>query len=97
MANPTFDAIFGIESENVGLALTTLGITDSITDARLAAQKLIELLHTNYAVLVDGTTNLSTYSVLKEADNIDIDTQRQIFTFTFDMKIAATTVEDEPA
>lgn len=97
MANPTFDQLFGTNQTPTNEALALLGITPAVTDARLAVQRIVALLEENYAALSAANVNLSTYSILKEAENVDIDTQRQIFTFTFDMKIAATTVEDEPA
>jgi hypothetical protein len=97
MTNPTSNNIFGVDSTDVTDALTSLGVTTPATDARLAAHQIVDLLHTKVDAFVAANAPLTSYSVVKEADNIDIDTQRQIFTFTFDMKIAATTVEDEPA
>ena len=97
MANPTFTNIFGVDQTATTSALTALGVTAPATDARLAAHQIIALLQSSLNTFVGAGLPLASYSILKEADNIDIDTQRQIFTFTFDMKIAATTVEDEPA
>lgn len=99
MANPTFTNIFGVDQTATTSALTALGVTAPATDARLAAHQIIALLQSSLNTFVGAglPLPLASYSILKEADNIDIDTQRQIFTFTFDMKIAATTVEDEPA
>lgn len=97
MANPTFVNILGVDSTAAATALTALGVATPANDARLAAHQIVELLQTKHDAFVDASGALTSYSVLREADNIDIDTQRQIFTFTFDMKIAATTVENEPA
>lgn len=97
MANPTHLDIFDADSMEVNSALTQLGFASNPTDARLAAHMIINRLYTAHTDFVAANAPLSTYVITKEADNIDIDTQRQIFTFTFDMAIAATSVENEPA
>lgn len=97
MANPTSANIFGVDSTAVTDALTSLGISTPATDARLAAHQIVDLLQSKLDTYNASNTPLITYAIVKEADNIDIDTQRQIFTITFDLKIAATTVDDEPA
>lgn len=97
MANPTPTNIFGVDATAMAEALDSLGVTSPATDARLAAHQIVQLLQTKLAAFNAANTPLRTYSITKEADNIDIDTQQQIFTFTFDLKIAATTFDDEPA
>lgn len=96
MANPTSEQIFGVNTAAVDTALTALGLTNPTGDARLAAQKIVSRLQENYETLVSGTANLNTYDVAKEAENIDTDTQRQIYTFTIDMKLTAISVDNEP-
>jgi len=96
MPNPAFIDLFGLNADSVTDALTALAVTNPATDARLAVHQIIQLLQTKHDAFVDANGSLTTFSMVREADNIDIDTQRQIFTITFDMKIAATTVENEP-
>lgn len=96
MTNPTFEQIYGKSTADVTAALTSLGVSDrTLSDARLSVQKILSrLVERNRALLALGV-KLKTYSADVGLENIDINTQRQIFTITIDMAISADLVENE--
>lgn len=96
MPNPTFPQIYGQNFDNVSIALNALNVSDDVVlDARLGVQKLLNLLvEKNKALLLLGI-KLNTYSAEVSVDNIDINTQRQVFTITIDMAISADSAENE--
>lgn len=95
MANPTSETILGVAEGTVSAILTDLSLP-ATTDARLATREILNALHQNYQTNFALTAPLQTYTVAKSATNIDLNTQRETYTFTVDMALVATSVLDEP-
>jgi hypothetical protein len=95
MANPTPQTILGVPEGTVSAILTNLNLAPT-TDARLATREILNVLHQNYQTNFALTAPLQTYTVAKSATNIDLNTQRETYTFTVDLALVATSVIDEP-
>lgn len=96
MANPNFEQIYGKSVTDVNNGLNNLGVVDeAVLDARLGVQRLLSRLVDRYKALVLLGIKLNTYSAEVSVDNIDINTQRQVFTITIDMAISADSTENE--
>ena len=94
MPNPTFDQIIGKNYADVNSAFSILGLA-SDQDARLSIQRLLTRLVERHKVMVAAGQNPRTYSVDLSLENIDIDTQRQVFTIIFDMRLDAVVTDNE--
>lgn len=94
MQNPTFEQIIGKNQADSHSALTLLGVAVN-DDARLTFQRLMARLVSQYNALSLSGGKLKTYSAEVAVENIDIDTQKQTFIITFDMKLSAVYPEPE--
>ena len=96
MANPTYQQLLGVSTQDASAALFSLGILENM-DARLSIQRILaRLVERNNALIALGV-RLKTYSIDVSIDNIDINTQRQTFTIAIDMGLTANQTENEPS
>jgi hypothetical protein len=94
MTIPTSAQVFGVSNVKLGVAFTALDL-DVVGDARTDAHTLINALNSYYQSIPEADRP-SAYKASKSVRNIDIDTQRQTFTFTFDMALVIGGIEGEP-
>ncbi|WP_055077260.1 hypothetical protein [Pseudanabaena sp. 'Roaring Creek'] len=95
MSNPTSTQLLNVADTALASALTSLGLP-ATSDARLAIREILNALQTQYATNFGATAPLVTYTSSKSAQNIDLETQRETYTFTVDMAISLTAPKDEP-
>ena len=94
MQNPTFDQIINKSYADVSSAWSILGLAHD-QDARLSIQRLLMRLVERHKLMIAAGQNPRTYSVDLSLENIDINTQRQVFTIIFDMRLDAVATDNE--
>lgn len=95
MANPTSEQIFNVDIASVNSVLGILNLPTT-QDARTAAASILDLLAARYKLLVDAGISLNAYTIVEEFENVDLTTQSQNFTITFERAITVGAVLNEP-
>jgi hypothetical protein len=90
---PTSLQLTGVDDTALASILSTLNL-EATPDPRTAIYRIIENFAVRYQglLLVDRPAKMS---IIKEAQNVDIDTQVRTFTIRFDLQIQAIAVEVE--
>ena len=83
----------GVDDVDLASILDTFGL-EATTDPRTAIYRIVENFALRYQALSSGDRP-SKMSIIKEAQNVDIDTQVRTFTVRFDLQIQAIAVESE--
>ena len=94
MANPTSDQIADINDTDLASAVSAFGLP-SVTDARLAIHSIIEHLFDSLKLYADANGELQTYKITKTATNVDLNSQKQTYTFDFLLAIETPAMADE--
>jgi hypothetical protein len=89
----TYEQLTGISQTPFNSIMNTLGLATT-ADPRTAIYRIIENFAVRYQAIAVADRP-ERMSIIKEAQNVDIDTQVRTFTIKFDLHIQAIAVEDE--